>query len=156
MKRIQKLHISDSGVPYLVASALLTTALLKLSLLMPGSNIAKTIDPVFDLPFGALASLALLLELASAVLLITRKWRALGWYVCAGTMTTFGIYRIGVLVTGYALPCSCLGILPDWIGISNGAADRLAIMILVVVAGIAVYQIINQGETLRRHHTIKN
>lgn len=119
-----------------VVLLLLAASVMKLWLLLGGHPLPQEIDPVFGMPFRSLLAIALVLEIVAFMLLVFRGRSFRAWIFVATLATLIALYRATLWCLDYRLPCSCLGPLPAWMGLSPQAGDKLAIGILIyLVAG---------------------
>lgn len=76
------------------------------------------------------------LELLVGVLLMTCKVERLRMFFLLAMAVIFSSYRIGLWVGGYTVPCGCLGMLPNKLGL--GVGNQTALVNLMFAAYMVV------------------
>lgn len=122
MRRLLHSHAMKNAFLYVTAIMLVITAGAKVWSLIGDSGLLYEVDPISDLTFGNLLSLAAALELGVAAVCLFRPAAdgllAVGWL-----STIFITYRICLWWINWEKPCSCLGNLTDALHISPQLAD---------------------------------
>src|SRR3954468_13557516 len=80
-------------------------AVMKLWMVLGDYRIVHESDPILRMPFRSVFSTVALLELACACLLVVRSNRILVWKFLAAFLTLVVIYRVGLWLVDYRLPC---------------------------------------------------
>lgn len=114
----------------LAAVVLLVTASAKAwSLAFPVGAVSLGTDPVFGVDFRKLLSGVILLEIAVAILAISRP-PVEGLFAVGWLSMLFGVYRLAAWQVGWKGTCGCLGALPELLRLSFASQDSLAIGVL--------------------------
>jgi hypothetical protein len=115
---------------FIAGILLFITAIAKI---ISGSGAAKVLqmpDPILMISFQQVFWLVGSLELLIACICFFGKRLGLQAGLIAWLATSFAIYRIGLLLSGYHKPCSCLGNLTDALHIPPQTADTAMKIIL--------------------------
>jgi len=71
------------------------------------------------------------------------------WYARFGLLAlcaTFAVWRVGASILADHHPCPCLGRATDWLHLTPGQANSLALLLLFVLAAIAFMSIALHGK----------
>jgi len=114
--------------------------------IISGSGASKVLqmpDPILMISFQQIFWLVGSLELLIACVCLFSKRLSLQAGLIAWLATSFAMYRIGLLLSGYHKPCSCMGNLTDAIHVSPQMADN-------IMKGGLAYLLIGSYATLFR------
>lgn len=115
---------------YLSGILLLFTAIAKFVSSMGGARILKVSDPLFGIPFQHVFWIVGIIELIIAVVCISGRRIILQAGLLAWLASSFVMYRMSLMLTGYQKPCACLGSLTDALPISPQIVNIVLKMIL--------------------------
>ena len=127
------------GIDRFVYSAgiiLLLTGIAKLISACGTARVLRLPVPFFDISFRWFFILAGLLEVAIALICVTKVKRSVQVGLVAWLSGNFLAYRIGLMIIGFEKPCPCLGSLVAALHISAEAAElAMRIIVLYLLVG---------------------
>jgi hypothetical protein len=115
---------------YFAGVLLLITAIAKLVSSSGSARVLENADPIFGITFRHIFWLVGALELIVALVCFFWKQLELQVGLITWLVTSFLIYRLGLMWVGYHKPCSCLGNLMDMLHISPQTADTAMKIVL--------------------------
>lgn len=133
----------DNWLMRSAGAVLVVVAILKLASALSHIPALSNLDPV--LPFMSTKWLLLAagqIELLFGVLIALepRTWYAR--YGLLAVCATFVIYRVAGFFLGVHQFCPCLGRASDWLHLTARQADRLALVLLVIMCSIALMSVL--------------
>lgn len=128
LHRAKNLFFLFSGI------VLLATSLMKFVYLGGDHRILQVADPVISfLTYSNLLLITAAFELTIACLLISEKRDALGLLAIAWFSTVLFLYRALHHLSGAKTPCSCLGNISDYTGLTPKQAEACALVALILM-----------------------
>ena len=115
---------------YIAGTMLFITAVAKFVSSAGSARILQNPDPILGISFRHVFWIVGAFELFVALVCFFSKQISLGAGLVAWLSTSFLFYRLGLVLIGYHLPCSCLGNLTDALHIPPQAADTAMKIIL--------------------------
>ncbi len=116
------------------------TALLKIADVLSNGHLWHFPDPVFSALSRAEAALvAVILEAACAVAVLSRLKTKVKWLSVFCTTSCLLAYRSSMYVVGASVPCNCLGKLPQLVGLTFRQTESIAWLILVTFFVVSLY-----------------
>ena len=113
------------------AVILIVTGLAKVISALGTDEVLTTFDPITGLRFKTLFSIVGGIEFCfGSICLLSRRLAVLEVILIAWLSTSFVVYRIGLAIVGYTLPCPCLGSFTGALHISAEAADTAMKIVL--------------------------
>jgi hypothetical protein len=89
-------------------------------------------DPIFGfLTIRMTLLVAAILELIVASVIFKSKSKVMAYSFILWLCIMFLLYRIGLIVTNYHRPCSCLGGIGKWLGVPDGVLSYISLGLLV-------------------------
>lgn len=113
----------------------------KIGALVGNAKLLSELDPVFGIPNRELlmgvivVELGLLIYLRKTTVFLNRLLAVVWLFGC------FAIYRTGLFLLDYKKPCSCLGNLGDFAGLTDAALDqalKIAVAAILMAAAALV------------------
>ncbi len=121
-----------------VFGILIGTGLLKLVSVFKGYGTAGQfylmLDPLSGVPYNYVAVLVGFLEVFTALLCIVPNKAHLAIALTAWLATNYLLYHIGLWLTGWQLPCGCLGYLTVALHLSPVKAAEISLLLTVYMA----------------------
>jgi len=103
---------------YLSGILLLLAAIAKFVSASGNAHVLQVSDPIFGIAFRRVFWIVGTIELGVALVCFSSKSVVLQSGLLAWLATSFLVYRLGLMWTGYQKPCACLGSLTDALPIS--------------------------------------
>lgn len=116
---IRFFRLSAAGILGITGAAKLWTAL------DGRAAFLKVTDPIVGHPFHSVISAVALAEIGIAIGLLFRRSAIFATQWLASLAGAFLVYRIALRLTGWRLPCRCLGDLPRLWGLSAETTDKI-------------------------------
>ena len=117
-------------------------------------------DPLFGIHFHRLMALAAIVELTVACVCLLDKSSKVASAVVAWLAGMLVLYRIGLNLIHWHVPCPCLGNLSDALHISPATADMAATCVLVYLLfgslGIIMYNLFSRPAPRGRNALLQN
>jgi hypothetical protein len=118
-----------------VAAVLAFTGAAKLLSVAGTARILNVEDPLVGIRFRYLLLAVGMVELGIAVVCLARRWQTPAILLVAWLATGFLFYRLGLWLTHWHRPCTCLGNLAGALHLSDQMADN-------VMKGVLVYLLV--------------
>ncbi len=119
-----RFYLGSAGV------ILLITGTAKLFSAFGDAGLLAIRDPVLGIPFGRLMLLAAIAELAIGLVCLFWRRPVFAYTLLVWFSTNVVLYRLGLWLSGWTKPCSCLGNLTDALHIPPQTADTAMKIIL--------------------------
>jgi hypothetical protein len=131
----QLFHMKWDRLYFQAVGAILAVAIAgKIGALIGDAKLLSEHDPIFGVPNKALMTEVMLVEVGVLVFLIKGTKFLDRLLVTVWLFGCFAIYRLGLHLVDYRKPCSCLGNLADFAGVSDNSLDiSLKIMVVSVL-----------------------